>query len=144
MIKKVSGFTLVELLVVIGIIGILMGVSLFGLQGAREASRDARRKSDLELIRGGLEIYKSDCDHYPSSLSTSLVGGPPPVSCSASNTYISSVPKDPLDPARNYPYSGLTTTYTLCASLENPPSPAVDTTGCGNCGVTCNYKVTNP
>ncbi len=144
MIKK-AGFTLIELLVVISIIGILMAISLFGLQGARESSRDARRKSDLELIRSGLEIYKSDCNIYPASLGSSLVGSGSPTSCAVANTYISSVPKDPLDPNRLYPYSRpTTTTYILCASLENPPSPAMDVTGCGSCGTTCNYKVTSP
>ena len=144
-IKLKTGFTLIELLVVISIIGILISISLFGLQGARESSRDARRKSDLELIRSGLEIYKSDCNIYPASLGSSLVGSGSPTSCAVANTYISSVPKDPLDPNRLYPYSRpTTTTYILCASLENPPSPAVDVTGCGSCGLTCNYKVANP
>ncbi len=140
-----KGFTLIELLVVISIIGILMAISLFGMQGARESSRDARRKADLEMIRSGLEIYKSDCNIYPASLGSSLVGSGSPTSCSVTNTYISSIPKDPLDPNRLYPYSRpTTTTYVLCASLENPPSPAVNVTGCGSCGVICNYKVTNP
>lgn len=134
------GFTLIELLVVISIIGIILGLSIFGLSGARELSRDARRKADLELIRSGLELYKSDCNAYPGSLGTSLSGA-----CPTTNTYISLVPKDPLDPDRRYPYSRpTTTTYVLCASLENPPSPAMDVGGCGSCGTTCNYKVTNP
>lgn len=137
-----GGFTLIELLVVISIIGILIGISLFGLQGARESSRDARRKSDLEMIRSGLEIYKSDCNTYPATLGTSLTGACPGPTI---NTYISLVPTDPL-PGRLYPYSYsvATKTYILCTSLENPPSPAVDVTGCGSCGLTCNYKVTSP
>ena len=119
MMKKNAGFTLIELLVVISIIGVLLAISLFGLQGARESSRDARRKADLEMIRGGLEIYKSDCNIYPASLGSSLVGSGSPTSCAAANTYISSVPSDPLSPARVYTYTRLTTsTYTLCATLE--------------------------
>lgn len=146
MIKKTAGFTLIELLVVISIIGVLMAISLFGMQGARESSRDARRKSDLEMIRSGLEMYKSDCNVYPSVLGTTLVGNETSGPClSTHNTYISLVPKDPLDPNRLYPYSYTvaTKTYTLCASLENAGSAE---TGCGSCGsgVTCNYKVTNP
>lgn len=139
-----SGFTLIELLVVISIIGILIGISLFGLQGARESSRDARRKSDLEQIRSGLEIYKSDCDIYPASLGSSLVGSGSPTSCAVANTYISAVPLDPLDPNRSYLYSRVTnTTYEICASLEQGGS-AVTCGGSSNCGETCNYKVTNP
>ena len=122
--KLKTGFTLIELLVVISIIGILMAIYLFVLKGARESSRDARRKSDLEMIRSGLEIYKSDCDIYPATLGTSLVGSGSPTSCSIANTYISSVPLDPLDPARVYTYTRLTTSiYTLCASLEQTETP---------------------
>ncbi len=143
--KTIFGFTLVELLVVVSIIGILIGLSVFGLQGARISSRDARRKADLEAIRSGLEIYKADCDRYPSSLDTTLLGSPPPSSCLTDNIYISSVPKDPIDPAQNYSYSNPTsTTYILCATLEQPPTPAMDVTGCGSCTTTCNYKVKNP
>lgn len=140
-----SGFTLIELLVVISIVGILMALSLFGISNAREAARDSKRKADLELIRSGLEIYRSDCNDYPASLGTSLSGDGTPAACATTNTYISAVPKDPLDPNRRYPYSRPTTiTYILCASLENPPSPAMGVGGCGSCGTTCNYKVVNP
>lgn len=142
MIKK--GFTLIELLVVISIIGIMISLSVFGLQGARLASRDAKRKADLEQIRSGLEIYKSDCNYYPTTLSSPLVGTGDTSSCSSSNTYISSVPADPTDPTSSYAYSSDGTTYTLCAALEQAPSPALDVTGCANCTTTCNYKVTNP
>lgn len=140
------GFTLIELLVVISIIGILVALSFFGIQGAREASRDAKRKSDLELIRSGLEIYKSDCGDYPASLGTSLVGDGTPASCAVANTYISLIPKDPLDSIRLYYYARPTAvTYLICSALEQPPSPAQDVTGCGSCGSSsCNYKVINP
>lgn len=144
------GFTLIELLVVISIIGILIALSLFGISGAREASRDAKRKGDMELIRSGLEIYRADCNDYPSTTQvvkdTPLVGDDTPASCAASNTYISSVPKDPLDTARIYRYARLTpTTYELCAALEQGGT-AVTCGGSSNCGtgVTCNDKVTNP
>lgn len=143
-VKKTAGFTLIELLVVISIIGILLAISLFGLQGARESSRDARRKSDIELIRSGFEIYKSDCDVYPPSLGSSLVGSGSPASCAATNTYISSVPADPLAPARSYRYARTSnTTYEICASLEQGGS-TVTCGGSSGCGTTCNYKVTNP
>ena len=75
--KKIyKAFTLIELLVVISIIGILIAISIFGLSGARESARDARRKSDLELIRSGLELYKADCNTYPGSITfgNSLIG----------------------------------------------------------------------
>jgi len=138
-----KGFTLIEMLVVISIIGILLGLSLFSLQGSKQSGRDAQRKSDLELIRSGLEIYKSDCNSYPTSLDTSLEGDGSNESCPSSNVYISEVPTDPEDPQRGYIYSSDGVTYEICAALEGGTG-SVTCGGSSNCGETCNYKVTNP
>lgn len=141
-----KGFTLVEILVVIGVIAILMGVSLFGLAGSRETARDARRKSDLEAIRAGLELYRADCRFYPASLAVGdkLVGDGSSAGCSGSNVYISEVPGDPVA-SLNYPYTRLTNfTYEICASLEGDGSGTV-VTCTGSCGSNaCNYRTTNP
>lgn len=135
-------FTLVELLVVISIIGILVAVSIFGLSGARESSRDARRKTDLESIRSGLELYRADCNAYPANLSTSLTGSGTPASCLVANTYIATTPTDPV--AGNiYRYAQTATGYELCASLEQGTG-TITCGGSSNCGTTCNYKVINP
>jgi len=147
MTKKIfRGFTLIELLVVISIVGILIALSVFGLTGARESSRDARRKADLELIRSGIEIYRSDCNTYPVATYTTnwpsqIAGLGTPTSCAAANIYLTP-PADPNYPVRNYYYTSNGLIYTLCASLEQGSGgvPA----GCGSCGVACNYKVTNP
>jgi prepilin-type N-terminal cleavage/methylation domain-containing protein len=152
-----KGFTLIELLVVISIIGILIGLSVFGLQGARTASRDAKRKADLEQIRSGLELYKSDCNIYSASVSfgNALKGTDSSGSCLSTNTYISKVPQDALFSTRNYYYTVEASKYCyiLCASLEVPPSSPVTSVTCSdgtvlscgsNCGTSCNYSVTNP
>lgn len=145
-----KAFSLIELLVVISIIGILLALSLFGIANSRESARDAKRRADLELIRSGLEIYKADCNRYPLTAQviggSPLIGNPPPTTCAAANTYISSVPKDPLDTARLYRYARLTlTSYEICAALEKGTG-SVTCAGYTNCGtgISCNYKVTNP
>lgn len=144
---KKNGFTLIELLIVLSIIGILVTLSFFGLQEARQSARDGRRKADLELIRSGLEIYRSDCNTYPSSLPSvgnTLRGTGSPSSCPSANIYISSIPGDPQNPSRRYYYNRTSTSsYVLCASLEQPGSGG-STSGCGSCGQACNYKVVNP
>lgn len=144
--KKNKGFTLIELLVVISILGVLLALSVFGMQGARQSSRDGRRKADLEQIKSGLEMYRADCNAYPTTLGTTLKGsGTPSSTCLVSNVYISSVPTDPTSTTRKYAYSSAAgATYTLCAALEQAPSPSMDVTGCGSCTATCNYKITNP
>ena len=141
-----KGFTLIELLVVISIIGILIAVSIFGLSGARESSRDARRKADLELIKAGLELYRADCSSYPSSLTagSNLVGSGTPTGCAVSNVYISGIPTDPISASRSYVYKVVGSGYEICTALEQG-SGSVSCGGTSSCGsVSCNYKVTNP
>jgi len=147
------GFTLIELLVVISIIGILIALSGFGLQGARTAARDARRKADIEQIRSGLELYKSDCGNYPLDLgaTATLTGTFPPnglPSCLSANTYIVNRPDDPL-PGMTYRYvspasGGPAVSYEICARMENGAGSEScgGSSSCGN-GV-CTYRVTNP
>ncbi len=141
------GFTLIELLVTISIIGILIGLSVFGLQGARQSARDAKRKADLEQIRSAIEIYKADCNKYPASITplSPLNGDNTSTSCPDTNTYIDLVPVDPTSPNRDYKYySEDGTAYELCAAIEQGGDPV----SCGAisvCGtVMCNYKVKNP
>lgn len=140
-----SAFTLIELLVVISIIGILVGVSIFGLSGARESARDARRKADLELIKSGLEIYKADCNIYPANITMggTLVGSGSPTGCAVTNVYISAIPRDPISASRSYRYAQVGSGYELCASLEQGTG-SQSCGGSSNCGTTCNYKVINP
>jgi hypothetical protein len=113
------------------------------MQGARKQGRDGKRKADLETIRSALEIYKADCNAYPSSIP--LTGSWTHDCGSGSNTYIEKMPEDPSSGAK-YAYSSSSpySTYTLCSTLEDPPSPANDTAGCGSCTATCAYKVTSP
>lgn len=67
--KKVRGFTLIELLVTIAIIGVLAGLSIFGIQGAMENARDAQRKSDLKQYQSAIETYANkNQEMYPSYL----------------------------------------------------------------------------
>lgn len=155
-VNKAKGFTLIELLVVISIIGILIGLSIFGLQGARQAARDGKRKADLELIRSGIEIYKSDCNKYPVSGSptspsnvfgSALTGdGSSSASCLKSNIYINQVPVDPTSPAAGYLYWSNGFQYQICAALEQQSAgPAVTCGNSSSCGSsTCNYQVLNP
>lgn len=60
-----SGFTLMELLVVIGIILILMSLLLPGLNKAWKTATRDRMQSDLQAISMALEAYRGDFDGYP-------------------------------------------------------------------------------
>lgn len=65
--RSFAGFTLVELLVVVGIIALLVGVVAIGSGAARQQSRDAKRKADLQSIAGALELYRLTNHQYPQA-----------------------------------------------------------------------------
>ena len=74
--EKKSGFSLVELLVVISIIGVLSAVLVANFMGARERARDAQKTQDLYAIKNALRMYYNDEQAYPLtgvSLTTTLV-----------------------------------------------------------------------
>ena len=74
---KRQGFTLIEMLVVVAIIGLLSSTILVGLGNARSKARDARRIADLRQIQTGLEnYYVENNQSYPQTLYTSIPGLP--------------------------------------------------------------------
>ena len=122
------GFTLVELLIVISVIGLLSSMTVFtNISKNLQRSRDGRRQTDIEAIRSALEIYRSDKSSYPTS--TNGLSG-----------YITTVPTDPstkaayvytVSPAGCDGVATKCTTYTLCANLELVKGA-------------CSYRATNP
>lgn len=64
--NKQSGFTIVELLIVIIIIGILAGLVITQILGANAKARDTERKTDLNGLTNQLETYFAKSAGYPS------------------------------------------------------------------------------
>ncbi len=65
-----QGFTVVEVMIVIVVIGILAGITLVVYGGAQGQARDTERKVDIADIQEALELYYLDNKTYPSSAST--------------------------------------------------------------------------
>jgi prepilin-type N-terminal cleavage/methylation domain-containing protein len=64
-----QGFTLLELLVVISIIGILVTMALAAYSTAQMRARNSKRIDDMKAIQNGMEQYYSDHNAYPLAAS---------------------------------------------------------------------------
>ncbi|MDX1765579.1 MAG: type II secretion system protein [Candidatus Saccharimonadales bacterium] len=63
--KNDSGFTIVELLIVIVVIGILAALVLNTFSGIQERARDTERRTDINSLSTQLEVYYADNGGYP-------------------------------------------------------------------------------
>ena len=68
------GFSLVELLAVIGIIALLLGILLPVLGGARSAARDAVLQSQLNDLQTAITNFQTDENRYPGYFSAAQMG----------------------------------------------------------------------
>lgn len=125
-----DGFTLVELLVVVGIIGILVAAALLVLNpiGQIQKGNDAKRKGDLTQIQRALETYYHDLGKYPASSADYKItynGQPVNWGSTGFSPYMLTLPKDPTQ-NRNYVYYSTPSTnpqsYWLYSSLERDKS----------------------
>lgn len=134
--RKSGGFTLIEILIVIGIIGLMASIALYGLGPSRARGRDAKRIGDLRSVQNALEMYANKCSVYP--------GGPASGKCAVAavakweefetalknaDVGVPSLPKDPLGGSSAYSYAvdpvnGLH--YVLRAQLETETSALGD------------------
>ncbi len=102
--RDFRGFTLVELLVVIGIISILATILLLQLGTARAKSRDAKRIADINQVRSAVEAWFDDCGSYPNSNAFGTI--PCGTTTGLAPKYLAVVPLDPLTPGCTATYSG--------------------------------------
>jgi prepilin-type N-terminal cleavage/methylation domain-containing protein len=133
MYRKVAGFTLIEIMVVVAIVALLLITGLTLLLPSLLKGRDGRRKADLHKIANALEEYYNNELSYPAT-----------ITACGRTTSISSVMKDvPCEAETTQPYfyladpvgcDGGTTVrcsgFRLMTDLENNDDPDIEQQGC--------------
>ncbi len=120
--RFLTGFTMIELLVVTTIMIILTTIALVSYRNATQNSRNAKRKTDVQTVRQALVLYRSDNGCYPED-STYLE------MVATISEYLSEIPYDPqgseAEPGYTYTPSGVgscntteATGFSLEATLE--------------------------
>ena len=71
-----SGFTLIELMIVIVILGVLAGIVIFAVGGITDNGNVAACKSDVKTISVAVEAYKAKNGNFPPNLEPSLTTDP--------------------------------------------------------------------
>lgn len=148
-----------EISFVVIVILITAGISLFQLKDGERKTRDAQRKSDVELVSRKLQAFYGDHKFYPQASDSGEI-----ISCglSAANicqwgkdsvvdseyvTYIQKLPVDPLsETGRKYVYTLLGAgKFRIYVALERPQDKSIKkdlTISCGN-ALQCNWYVEN-
>jgi len=150
MIKNIQkGFTLVELLVVVAIIGLLAGIAIVSVNSVRIKARDARRIADIKQIQNALELYNNEKGGlYPPTKAIKELGNDvKEISANgfaagnaANPTFLNVVPKDPTD-IGEYQYQ-----YQICGDEGDATKPCLSytinfaTEGSSSLGAAGNYK----
>ena len=79
-----SGFTLIELIVVVTIVGILASVAVINIGNAQRKAREAALRDNLAKMRGAIDNFYADKQRYPANLEELVPN------------YLKFVPKDPI------------------------------------------------
>jgi prepilin-type N-terminal cleavage/methylation domain-containing protein len=131
-----KAFTLIELMITIGIISLLFAVVIANANSIRSQSNDARRKADLAQIQSALQNYYADMSYYPRDGATGLVlhgatptttlnttvglGSPAPNPSPSLKTYLKTIPTDNGDSYCYAPVKSAVSTTLDCNN--NTPS----------------------
>ena len=106
-----SGFTLIEIMVVVVILGILSALIVPNIIGRPDEARVTAAKTELQRIGSALELYRLDNGFYPSSdqgleaLVSEPSGDPRPRSWSPDG-YLKKLPEDPWGQPYGYESQG--------------------------------------
>src|SRR3989338_2926826 len=141
--KNQIGYTLIEILITVSIIGILSSIVLGGLRITKEKARNTRRLADVNEIVNAIELYRQaneDTSHGEDGVE--YINGDPYWIPELAPTYIPVVPSDPIDKDEyKYHYLRQGKNYEVAAFIEeHGGDPTCDDSGPAGCDY---YEKTN-
>jgi general secretion pathway protein G len=110
--KRARGFTLIEIMVVIAILGILAALVVPKIMGRPDEARIVAARQDIAAIRQALNLYRLDNQRYPTTeqglqaLVEKPATSPIPANWKAGG-YLERLPKDPWGAPYQYLNPGL-------------------------------------
>lgn len=107
--RSARGFSMIELMAVLGILAVLVWASLPLAEATRERERERELQRSLWQIRDAIDAYKRLSDNsgvprppeqtgYPPSLSALVQGAPDPKSGNRLVYFLRAIPRDPFAP----------------------------------------------
>jgi general secretion pathway protein G len=106
-----AGFTLIELVIVMAVIGVLAAVAVPSFIGAIRNAREAVLKEDLHVMRAAIDSYTMDKQKGPQSLDDLIQDG-----------YLKSIPEDPMTHSKD---TWVTSTSDTLYSIDQT-DPGID------------------
>ena len=106
--KNTKGFTIIELLVTIVVIGILITITTVSYNGISQRSRDSERGSDVTQIKIALEKYHAEKGRYPAVCPAVNTGCSIGLLGPELEPYLKAIPHDPkavADSTGDYRYA---------------------------------------
>ncbi len=107
-----DGFTLIELMIVMVVIGVLATIAIPNYISSLKASKEAVLKEDLHVLRQQIDAYTNDKEKAPQSLDDLVTAG-----------YMKSIPEDPMTHSNT---TWVTTTDDSVQSLDQTDSGITD------------------